>query len=340
MRKIKYLLLTMALCLPMGAISQKVVDVHSHLLTDKYMEMLRRHGAEMEDGFPLPTWSVERHLAFMEEAGIDCSVLSLSSPQPYFGDAEESRVCIRSINEEAARAKADHPGKFLFCAALPLPNVELAIGEAIYALDTLGADGIKLATNSRGQYLGDPALDPLMALLNDRQAVVIMHPHTPAQRPEKTFTGGPIFVYEYPAETTRAVLNMIANNIMVRYPNIKFVVPHSGSFLPIALPRFKAGQQLLVKQGLLSPEVDIDKNAANLYYDLAGGPTPAVLSALLSITTPSHIMYGSDYGFVPNKALVMVKQVLKDRLLQNEELANHVDDIFGGNAARLFNQTK
>lgn len=30
---------------------------------------------------------------------------------------------------------------------LPLPDVAAAIGEAVYALDTLKADGIKLATN-------------------------------------------------------------------------------------------------------------------------------------------------------------------------------------------------
>ena len=264
----KYGFIIMAWFFVTNAMAQKVMDVHSHIVTDSYMQLLRQHGAELEDGYPLPEWSVEKHLAFMQEAGIDCAVLSMPSPQPYFGDAEESRRCIRSINEEAARAKAEYPGKFLFCASLPLPDVQVAIREAVYALDTLHADGIKLATNSHGQYLGDKALDPLMEVLNARKAVVILHPHTPAQRPENTFTGGPIFVYEYPAETTRAVINMIENNVMVCYPDIKFVVPHSGSFLPIALPRLRAAQPLLVKQGLMR-QVDVDRNLANLYYDLA-----------------------------------------------------------------------
>lgn len=322
-----------------NATAQTVIDVHSHIVTDSYMQLLKQHGAGLEDGYPLPEWSVEKHLAFMQEAGIDCAVLSMPSPQPYFGDMEESRLCIRSVNEESARAKAEHPDKFLFCASLPLPDVQAAIREAIYALDSLNADGIKLATNSRGQYLGDKALDPLMEVLNARKAVVILHPHTPAQRPENTFTGGPIFVYEYPAETTRAVINMIENNIMVRYPDIKFVVPHSGSFLPIALPRLRAAQPLLVKQGLMR-QVDIDENLASLYYDLAGGSTPEMLKMLLTITTPDHIMYGSDYGFVPNKALVMVKQMLKERLQQDDTLKKHIQDIFGNNATRLFNKLK
>lgn len=67
--------------------------------------------------------------------------------------------------------KAQHEGRFLFCAALPLPDVDAAIREAVYALDTLHADGVKLASNSRGLYLGDPALDPLMEVLNEHGAL-------------------------------------------------------------------------------------------------------------------------------------------------------------------------
>lgn len=331
----KYGFIIMAWFFVTNAMAQKVMDVHSHIVTDSYMQLLRQHGAELEDGYPLPEWSVEKHLAFMQEAGIDCAVLSMPSPQPYFGDAEESRRCIRSINEEAARAKAEYPGKFLFCASLPLPDVQVAIREAVYALDTLHADGIKLATNSRGQYLGDKALDPLMEVLNARKAVVILHPHTPAQRPESTFTGGPIFVYEYPAETTRAVINMIENNVMVRYSDIKFVVPHSGSFLPIALPRLRAAQPLLVKQGLMR-QVDVDRNLASLYYDLAGGPTPDMLKMLLTITTPDHVMYGSDYGFVPNAALAGVLKRIKGYLNEDAALKPYAGMMLGGNARRLF----
>lgn len=335
MRKIRYIIVAMALLFTTSAMAQTIIDVHSHIITEEYMQMLRKHGAELEDGYPLPQWSVEKHLAFMQEAGIDRAVLSMPSPQPYFDDAEESRLCIRSINEEAARARVQHPDKFLFCASLPLPDVQAAIREAVYALDSLNADGIKLATNSRGQYLGDKVLDPLMEVLNARKAVVILHPHTPAQRPENTFTGGPVFVYEYPAETTRTVLNMIESNIMVRYPDIKFVVPHSGSFLPIALPRLRAAQPLLVKQGLMR-QVDISKNLANLYYDMAGGPTPDMLKMLLTITTPDHIMYGSDYGFVPSVALVGVLKRMKGYLRQDAAFKPYAGMMLGGNARKLF----
>ena len=133
-----------------AAMGQQAIDVHCYNILPAFKELLDRHGAALEETFPLPDWDVASHLKFMEEASIETSVLSMPAPQPWFGDAEESRRAVRQYNEACARLKADYPGKFLFCASLPLPDVDAAIKEAVYALDTLGADGIKLATNSRG----------------------------------------------------------------------------------------------------------------------------------------------------------------------------------------------
>ena len=45
------------------------IDVHSHAITESYMDFIRTHGAEMDEGFPIPSWKVEEHLAFMDKAG-------------------------------------------------------------------------------------------------------------------------------------------------------------------------------------------------------------------------------------------------------------------------------
>lgn len=291
---------------PTQAVAQKVIDVHCHNILPSYIEVLDRHGAALEETFPLPTWNVESHLAFMKDAGIECSVLTMPAPQPWFGSVDESCCIIREYNEYCAALKKAYPGKFKFCASLPLPDVKAAIREAVYALDTLGADGIKLATNSRGQYVGDVELDTLMHILNERQAVVILHPHKPSPVHDKIIATTPLAAYEYPAETTRAVINMISRNVPARYPQVKIVVPHCGSFLPLAIPRIKAIHPAMVSKGFMQ-EIDWEANLRNLYYDLAGAPTPDVVRTLLTITTPDHLLYGSDYPYQPD-------QVLKDGL--------------------------
>ena len=292
------------------------VDVHSHMIPESYLDAVKAHGMEMDEGFPIPAWSAEEHLHFMDEAGIRTSVLTMPAPQPYFGSGTESAAICRKFNEEAAALKALYPGRFLFCAALPLPDVDKALEEAKYALEVLGADGVKLATNSYGQYLGDPELEPLMAYLNSRKAVIITHPHKPSAANDKLIAAVPLASYEYLAETTRAILNMVAHDVLVRYSDLKVVVPHCGSFLPNALPRFKGLLPVMVKQGYMQP-VDVDANLSRLYFDLAGAATDDAIDMLITITKPSHILYGSDYPYVAASALIGAKKALEGRLAKH-----------------------
>lgn len=315
--------------------ANKAIDVHCHNILPEFKALLERHGAALEETFPLPDWNIEAHLAFMEAAGIRTSLLSMPAPQPYFGDTEECCRIVRQYNEACAKLKADYPGKFLFCASLPLPDVEAAIEEAIYALDTLGADGIKLATNSRGQYVGDEALDPLMEVLNKRNAVIILHPHKPSPVNDSIIATAPLAVYEYPAETTRTVLNMIARNVPARYSDLKIVVPHCGSFLPLAIPRMKAILPVMQAKGYMQP-VDWKSNLSRLYYDLAGGATPEVVKSLLTITTPDHLLYGSDYPYQPAGVLTENLKRLRGWLAEDKALAPYLEGIVAKNAMTLF----
>ena len=308
------------------------IDVHSHAITESYMDFIRTHGAEMDEGFPIPSWKVEEHLAFMDKAGIETSVLTMPAPQPWFGNGAESAALCRRFNEECATLKALYPGRFLFCAALPLPDVDRAIEEAVYTLDVLKADGVKLATNCYGQYLGDPELEPLMQVLNDRKAVIITHPHKPSAVNDKLIADVPLASYEYLAETTRAILNMAAHDVLVRYPDLKVVVPHCGSFLPNALPRFKGLLPVMMKQGYMQP-VDVDVNLSRLYFDLAGAATDDAIRSLLTITSADHILYGSDYPYVAAPALVSAKESLQQRL---PALGLTPQAILSDNARRLF----
>ena len=142
-------------------------------------------------------------------------------------------------------------------------------------------------------------------------------------------------MYEYPAETTRAVVDMLARNILVRYPNLKVVVPHCGSFLPLALPRMKSILPAMVAQDYMQP-IDWEANLSRLYFDLAGNPTPEVLHSLLTITTPDHILYGSDYPYLPDAVLKANLQRLKQMLAADEELAGYADMFLWKNAESLF----
>lgn len=93
--------------------AQNVIDVHCHNIPQFYTDVLESNGAALDEGYPLPAWSAEKHLAFMDSAGIRCSVLTMPAPQPYFGGGKECRDVVRRYNEHCAELKAKHPGKVL-----------------------------------------------------------------------------------------------------------------------------------------------------------------------------------------------------------------------------------
>ena len=311
------------------AIAQDVIDVHSHIITPEFLSALRQENRLMDEGFPLPKYDVEEHLRWMDEAGVKTSVLTLAAPQP------ASAATIRQTNEAAAQIKREHPGRFLFCAALPLPDVEAAIREATYALDILKADGIKLATNVDGQYLGSPELDTLFSVLNQRGAVIILHPHRPDPVNHQVMQQTPLAMQEYLSETTRAVANLITRNVLARYPHLKVVVPHCGAYLPLAIPRMKSLAPVMQTNGLVG-EIDWNANLAALYYDLAGAHSPELIRMMLTITTPDHLLYGSDYPYVAPQVLTMSLNRMRQYLTDESDLAPLREMILHKNAEWLL----
>ena len=327
MRNLLTIILTM---LAVMSQAQGVIDVHSHIITPEFVSALESEGRVMDEGFPLPKWEAEAQLQWMDEAGVETAVLTLAAPQP------TSAAVVRATNEAAAQLKREHPDRFRFCAALPLPDVDAAIREAVYALDTLKADGIKLATNAFGQYLGAPELDTLFAVLNERQAFIILHPHRPEPVNREVMQQTPLAMQEYLSETTRAVSNMISRNVLARYPDVKVVVPHCGAYMPLAVPRMKSLTPVMQANKLVG-DIDWDANLATLYYDLAGAHSPEVIRMLLTITTPDHLLYGSDYPYVAPQVLTASLKRMKQYLTDEPDLAPFKDMILWKNAHQLLN---
>ena len=312
--------------------AQGVIDVHSHIITPEFVSALESEGRLLDEGFPLPKWDAEAQLKWMDEAGIQTSVLTLAAPQPTFA------AVIRKTNEAAAKLKREHPDRFRFCAALPLPDVSAAIEEARYALDVLGADGIKLATNVDGQYLGAPELDMLFSFLNERKALVILHPHRPEPVNRQVMQQTPLAMQEYLSETTRAIANMISRNVLARYPQMKVVVPHCGAYLPLMVPRMKSLTPVMQANKLVG-EIDWEANLAALYYDLAGAHSPEVIRMLLTITTHDHLLYGSDYPYVAPQVLTQSLLRMQQYLTTEPDLAPYKEMILHKNAEWLLGLT-
>ena len=288
------------------------IDVHHHIVPADYAKLLNDKG-ERPGGIDLPSWSPEKSRHVMKRNGIETAILSVSTPGVWFGDDDEARAWARRVNESAAQVRHDDPEHFGFFATLTLPDVDGSIAEAEHALDTLGADGIVLLANNAGRYLGDPAFDKLLGFLDERRAVVFVHP---GELPAEPVPGVPTFAADFLLDTTRTALSLIMSGAMQRYPHIRFILAHAGGFLPYiayravlaqvnAEPKRKQAQLMLRRKHAIETYLEPIKQ---FWFDVALSSTPAALPSLLEVADPSRVLYGSDFPFAPAPAVTVMRK--------------------------------
>ncbi|WP_269750236.1 amidohydrolase family protein [Nocardia violaceofusca] len=303
------------------------IDVHHHLIPPLYREVLASHGISAAGGRELPQWSPEEALRMMTGAGIAGAVLSVSTPGTAFlTDARAAAELARDLNDYSAALAAAHPGRFGFFATLPMPDVQAAAAEAERALDTLGADGVVLLANARGTYLGADGQDDLFRVLDQRSAIVFVHP---ADLTADPVPGIPPFAADFLLDTTRAAYLLVRNGIRRRYPRIRFVLSHAGGFIPYAAHRMAVS---IFDQTGASP-LDVLDDFASFYFDTALSASAAALPSLLAFAEPGHVLYGSDWPFAPEPAVHYFNAGL-DTYRGLDDAARH--RIERGNAAALF----
>jgi predicted TIM-barrel fold metal-dependent hydrolase len=158
----------------------------------------------------------------MDTLGVDVAITSISTPGVHLGDDRRARNLARRCNEFAAELIAEHPARFGGFAILPLPDVEGALAELEHSLDVLGLDGVCLISNAGGRYLGDPAFSELFAELQERAAVVFVHP-TASPDPAVHAMGLTDNLIDYPLDTTRTVAQLHYGGAFARTPDVSYI---------------------------------------------------------------------------------------------------------------------
>jgi aminocarboxymuconate-semialdehyde decarboxylase len=303
-----------------------IIDMHAHILTEEMIRLMqgvsKTHAPFLtttdtpypcglttsSQGFTLTfpsrpsttTWpegghNVDLRLEDMARTGVDVQAIS-----PFVGTflyeipTEVNVEFCKLYNEEFARLKREHPGKFAPLATVPLQDGEAAAAELERAVKELGLHGVATSTSLASSNLDDPRLEPFYAKLNELQVPWFIHPSfTPvAQRAPKyyltNFIGNPL-------ETTIAVATLIFGGVMERYPNIRCWTPHAGGFVPYQFGRFDHGYEWRPE-----PKGQITKPPSEyldaFLFDIIAHSAPA-LDYLVQTFGAGQVYLGTDYPF-------------------------------------------
>lgn len=270
------------------------LDVHHHYTAPEWVQWAESRGIASRDSLPPWTrWDETAALDLMDGAGIGTSVLTVAM-LGRIKETETRKESARVALDAAGALRGRRPDRFAFFTPVFLDDAELSRWSVSYGMDELGAVGVSARTSVDGMYLGSPELDPLMAELDERSAVISTHPmEVPSPSAPQ---GVPPYLCDFLMDTTRAALSLIINGTLDRFPRLTFILPHGGGYLPYIASRVEAFSHQL------TPAVDpsrVRDYVHRFFYDTAGPMSPSATPTLLAQAGSSHILYGSDWPPTP-----------------------------------------
>jgi 6-methylsalicylate decarboxylase len=301
------------------------IDVHHHIVPPRWLAEERERMATRAMDFNfVARWTPAMSLEAMDRNAIATAVTSISTVIVRPNEPDAAHALARDCNEFAARLSRDHPGRFGMFALLPLPHIDQCLREIDYAASVLKADGFKLQTNYEDKWPGDPAFAPVFDELNRRKAAIFFHP-TVATCCMGLLPGINAPLMEYPFDTTRAIASLMFGGTFQRCPDIRFIFAHGGGTMPMLAHRIgnlvRSRKDLADKlpNGIL-PEL------RKLNFDVVSVTNPPAMAALLKLTTPARLLFGSDCPYVP----------IEDTVRELQQMGLSADELGGIESANAL----
>jgi 6-methylsalicylate decarboxylase len=309
--------------------SPRRIDVHFHHIPRFYSDAVYEAGRGPAIG-KYPDWTPELALELMDRHGIEVALTSLAQPGVGFGTQASAETLARRCNDYAAELTARWPRRFGAFATVPMWSIEGALAEIAHCFDELAFDGVSLFASYGEKFLGDPQYDPLMEMLNERGAVVFVHPglHPSSKGLDLPW---PAFMMEYLFDTTRAVVNLIFSGAVERFLRVQFILPHAGGLVPYFAWRLSVSPMIDKRLPRLSRE-QVAAGLAHFWYDNALSPGTETFGSLDRVARPERIVFGTDYPFANPGVIAEAVKTHESGFLDEGRRAA----IDRGNALALF----
>ncbi len=326
----------------------RTIDTHTHILADATIKLLQKElpklGVKLtayddENSvlevagvpyrpFPRGSHNAAARLAYMDGAGVDMHVLSVS-PQTWLYNQEPAAGAAAAAiqNEEIARLCKEYPDRFTGIATLPMQTPDKAAGELRRAMTKLGLHGAMIASNVGGKNLDDPSFEPVWAVASELDAFMMIHPGNVAgaDRLRSYYLGNLI---GNPLDTTIAAACLIFGGVLERHPKLNFVMVHGGGFIPYQGGRWVRGWHVRPEPKVHfkhSPEKYLDRF---LYDTILHSKTS--LEFLISSVGANRVFLGSDYPY--DMGMLDCVQHVRSLAIA----AADRDTILGGHAAAIL----
>jgi aminocarboxymuconate-semialdehyde decarboxylase len=287
-----------------------VIDVHTHMLNDRWLSAILEHGGNYSvkelggqrvihyDGAPFmtlmdPMFDYAQRIKDMDAAGVDLSIVSLTCPSVYWGGEDVSIATAQMMNDDMAEQQANYPDRLRWFATLPWQYPEAAIAELERAC-AKGCAGVFVSASVTGMSLTDPLFASIWAAIDKRELPVLVHPGAPPGVGEMDMGKYNLaFSVGFMFDTTLAIARMIFDGFFDRHKKLKIIACHAGGALPYLVGRLDTAFDNMPP----CREVISERPSTyyeNLYFDSLAY-TQEALVLCLNVSGSDRLLYGSDY---------------------------------------------
>jgi len=272
---------------------------------------------------------VAKRLEDMDRVGIDVEVVSLSTPNLFFADAQHQPAIARLVNDAYAGLIAEHPTRFKAFASIPMDSPDEALQELHRAIDELKMNGVILLSNIGGNPITSPQYRDFFAEANRMKLCILLHPMLPANaEPFREYVLGPIVGFMF--DTTLAVARMCFDGMFRDFPDIRWIVGHLGGSVPYLMERMDNGWRDFPECRAKIDELP-SVYLKRLYYDTVNFNLH-MLMMVRNMIGADHMVLGSDYPHLLGSIDRAVSSI-RDLDITETERAK----IFSGNALSILN---
>ena len=291
------------------------LDIHSHIVPERFPaytgvgrnvpwpSMAPAHACHahvMIEGKVYRTvhqccWLSEERIRDMDNGSIGMQCLS---PMPellsYWLPAADARLLIRFLNDQIAETVTRHPARFMGLGAVALQDMDMALAELDYVVNTLKFPGVEIASHINGVSIGDARFEPFFAAVERMGAAVFVHALRPAGQ-DRIVGGVAEQVICFPGDIGLAAASMVTGGIAERHPNLRIAFSHGGGVFSFLVPRLTRARDVTPKLQETMPQAP-GVYAKRFYYDTIVFD-PAALRHIIGSFGASQIVVGSDYPF-------------------------------------------
>ena len=151
-----------------------------------------------------------------------------------------------------------------------------------------------LLSNVDGTYVGDEAWDPVFDELERRGAYVFLHPIQPAT--PSPMPQAPVWVQEFPFDTTRAVTNLIYSGTLARCPSIRLQLAHLGGTAPFIAHRIAEWAGRDPSRAAAAPDGALTY-MRRMWFDTGLSNNPIATAAVRELAGVERIVFGTDWPY-------------------------------------------